>query len=86
MANHLSAKKRIRSTARRTDINGARRGRIRTYVRKVEEAIATGDKAAAQTAMQGAMPELHRGVLRGILHKNTAARKISRLTKRIKLL
>jgi small subunit ribosomal protein S20 len=86
MANHLSAKKRIRSTARRTDINGARRGRIRTYVRKVEEAIATGDKAAAQTAMQGAMPELHRGVLRGILRKNTAARKISRLTKRIKLL
>lgn len=86
MANHQSAKKRIRSTARRTDINGARRGRIRTYVRKVEEAIATGDKAAAQTAMQGAMPELHRGVLRGILHKNTAARKISRLTKRIKLL
>jgi len=86
MANHLSAKKRIRSTARRTDINGARRGRIRTCVRKVEEAIATGDKAAAQTAMQGAMPELHRGVLRGILRKNTAARKISRLTKRIKLL
>ncbi len=86
MANHLSAKKRIRSTARRTDINRTRRGRIRTFVRKVEEAIASGDKASAETAMKTAMPELHRGVLRGILHKNTAARKISRLTKRIKTL
>lgn len=86
MANHLSAKKRIRRTVRRTEVNGARRGRIRTYVRKVEEAIASGDKASAELAMQGAMPELHRGVLRGILHKNTAARKISRLTKRIKSL
>ncbi len=86
MANHLSAKKRIRSTARRTEINRTRRGRIRTYVRKVEEAIDSGDKAAAETAMQSAMPELHRGVLRGIMHKNTAARKISRLTRRIKTL
>ncbi len=86
MANHQSAKKRIRSTARRTEINGARRGRIRTYVRKVEEAIESGDKTAAQAAMQNAMPELHRGVLRGIMHKNTAARKISRLTRRIKTL
>ena len=86
MANHLSAKKRIRSTARRTEINRTRRGRIRTYVRKVEEAIDSGDKAAAETAMQSAMPELHRGVLRGIMHNNTAARKISRLTRRIKTL
>ncbi len=86
MANHLSAKKRIRSTARRTEINRTRRGRIRTYVRKVEEAIDSGDKAAAETAMQSAMPELHRSVLRGIMHKNTAARKISRLTRRIKTL
>ena len=86
MANHQSAKKRIRSTARRTEINGARRGRIRTYVRKVEEAIESGDKTAAQAAMQNAMPELHRGVLRGIMHKNTVARKISRLTRRIKTL
>jgi small subunit ribosomal protein S20 len=86
MANHLSAKKRIRSTARRTEINRTRRGRIRTYVRKVEEAIDSGDKSAAEAAMQSAMPELHRGVLRGIMHKNTAARKISRLTRRIKTL
>tara|TARA_Y100000588_G_scaffold282014_1_gene299146 strand:+ start:512 stop:772 length:261 start_codon:yes stop_codon:yes gene_type:complete len=86
MANHQSAKKRIRQTERRTEINGARRSRISTYVRKVEEAIESGDKAAAEAAMQGAMPELHRGVLRGIMHKNTAARKISRLTRRIKTL
>ncbi len=86
MANHQSAKKRIRQTVRRTEINRTRRGRIRTYVRKVEEAIEGGDKAAAETAMQSAMPELHRGVLRGIVHKNTAARKISRLTRRIKTL
>lgn len=83
MANHQSAKKRIRQTVRRTEVNRTRRGRIRTYVRKVEEAIEGGDKAAAETAMQSAMPELHRGVLRGIMHKNTAARKISRLTRRI---
>jgi small subunit ribosomal protein S20 len=86
MANHQSAKKRIRSTVRRTEVNRTRRGRIRTYVRNVEEAIAGGDKATAETAMRAAMPELHRGVLRGLLHKNTAARKISRLTKRIKTL
>ena len=86
MANHQSAKKRIRRNARRADINRTRRGRIRTFVRKVEEAIASGDKTAAESAMQGAMPELHRGVLRGIMHRNTAARKISRLTKRIKAL
>ena len=86
MANHQSAKKRIRRNARRADINRTRRGRIRTFVRKVEEAIASGDKTAAESAMQGAMPELHRGVLRGIMHRNTAARKISRLTKRIKTL
>ena len=86
MANHQSAKKRIRQTARRTEINGARRSRIRTYVRNVEEAIESGDKAAAQVAMQSVMPELHRGVLRGIMQKNTAARKISRLTGRIKAL
>lgn len=86
MANHQSAKKRIRQTVGRTENNRARRGRIRTYVRKVEEAIASGDKASAEAAMQSAMPELHRGVLRGVMHKNTAARKISRLTKRIKTL
>ncbi len=83
MATHKSAKKRIRQTERRTVINGARRGRIRTFVRKVEEAIESGHRGQAESAMRNAMPELHRGVLRGILHKNTAARKISRLTKRI---
>ena len=86
MANHKSAKKRIRQTVSRTEVNRDRRGRIRSYVRKVEEAIASGDKGSAETAMQGAMPELHRGVVRGVMHKNTAARKISRLTKRIKAL
>jgi len=83
MATHKSAKKRIRQTARRTVINGARRGRVRTFVRKVEEAIQVGDRATAESAMKIALPELHRGVLRGIMHRNTAARKISRLTKRI---
>ena len=83
MATHKSAKKRIRQTARRTLINGARRGRVRTFVRKVEEAIESGDRELAESAMKNAMPEMHRSVLHGILHKNTAARKISRLTKRI---
>lgn len=86
MANSLGAKKRIRRNGRRADINRTRRGRIRTYVRRVEEAIVSGDKTAAESAMQSAMPELHRGVLRGIMHKNTAARKISRLTRRINAL
>ncbi|PPR24830.1 MAG: 30S ribosomal protein S20 [Alphaproteobacteria bacterium MarineAlpha10_Bin3] len=83
MATHKSAKKRIRQTARRTLVNGARRSRVRTFVRKVEEAIESGDREMAESAMQNAMPEMHRSVLHGILHKNTAARKISRLTKRI---
>jgi small subunit ribosomal protein S20 len=83
MATHKSAKKRIRQTARRTLINGARRGRVRTFVRKVEEAIESGDRELAESAMKNAMPEMHRSVLHGILQKNTAARKISRLTKRI---
>ena len=83
MATHKSAKKRIRQTARRTVINGARRNRMRTFVRKFEEAIESGDREVAESAMKTAMPEMHRSVLHGILHKNTAARKISRLTKRI---
>ena len=64
-------------------INGERRGRIRTYVKKVELAIASGDKAAAADALKAAQPELHRGVRAGVLHKNTAARKMSRLSKRV---
>ena len=86
MANTKSAKKAARVTARRTAINKARRSRMRTFVRKVEEAIATGDKSAAQTALQGAQPELMRSAQKGILHKNTASRKISRLSARIRAL
>lgn len=83
MANHRSSKKRIRQTERRTVVNRNRIGRIRTFVKKVEEAIAGGDKAAAAAALQSAQPELHRGVSKGVLHKNTAARRISRLSKRV---
>ena len=83
MANTPQAKKRIRRNERRTAINGARISRIRTLVKKVESAIAAGDKAAASTALQVVQPELARGVARGVLHKNTAARKFSRLTKAI---
>ena len=86
MANHQSAKKRIRRNARATEVNGARVARIRTYVKKVEEAIASGDKSAATEALRVAQPELHRGVSRGVLHRNTAARKLSRLSSRIKAL
>lgn len=83
MANTPQAKKRIRRNARRAEINGARIGRIRTLVKKVESAIEAGDKAAAASALQGVQPELARGVARGVLHKNTASRKFSRLTKRV---
>jgi len=86
MANHKSAEKRIRQTERRTAVNRDRRGRIRSFVRKVEEAIASGDKGSAESALKNAMPELHSGVSNGVVHKNTAARKISRLAKRIKAL
>ena len=84
MANHASAKKRIRQTERRTDINGDRRTRIRTFIRKVEEAIVGGDKTVADAAFRTAQPELMRGVAKGIFHKNTASRKLSRLSARIK--
>jgi len=86
MANSPQARKRIRQAARRTDINTARRSRIRTYLRKVEEAIAEGDADKARTALLAAQPEIMRGWAKGIMHKNTASRKISRLTKRIKAL
>lgn len=86
MAHHKSAKKRIRQIERRTEVRGARTSRIRTFVKKVETAIATGDKNAAQAALKEAQPELQRGVVRGILHRNTAARKLSRLSARIKAL
>ncbi|GIK97511.1 MAG: 30S ribosomal protein S20 [Alphaproteobacteria bacterium] len=86
MAHHKSAKKRIRQIERRTEVRGARTSRIRTFVKKVETAILSGDKSAAQAAFQEAQPEIHRGVVRGILHRNTAARKLSRLSARIKAL
>ena len=83
MAHHQSAKKRIRRNARRAVINRLRKSRIRTFVKKVELAISGGDKDAAQTAFIAAQPELHRGVCKGVLHRNTAARKLSRLSARI---
>jgi len=84
MAHHKSAKKRIRRNARREDINGARVSRIRTFVKAVELAIAGGDKTKAQAALQAAQPELARGVRVGVLHRNTVARKLSRLSARVK--
>jgi len=83
MANTPQAKKRIRRNQRRADINGARVGRIRTFIKKVESALASGDKAAADTALAAVQPELQRGVAKGVLHKNTASRKFSRLTKAV---
>ncbi|MCB9946956.1 MAG: 30S ribosomal protein S20 [Rhodospirillaceae bacterium] len=84
MAHHPSAKKRMRQTVRRTAVNRARVSRIRTFVKRVETALATGDKQAAEVALRAAQPEIQRGVTRGVLHRNTAARKISRLSKRVK--
>ncbi len=75
MANTPQAKKRIRRNARRAEINGNRVGRIRTFVKKVESALASGDKAAATTALSAVQPELARGVAKGVLHKNTASRR-----------
>ena len=86
MANTKSAKKAARVTLRRTAINKARRSRMRTFVRKVEEAITSGDKTAAEVALRNAQPELMRSAQKGILHKNTASRKISRLSARIRVL
>jgi small subunit ribosomal protein S20 len=86
MANHRSAKKRMRQTERRTEINRNRVSRIRTFVKKVEAAIEAGDREGAAAALAAAQPELHRGVAKGVLHKNTAGRKLSRLTTRIKAL
>ncbi|MBP8233322.1 30S ribosomal protein S20 [Rhizorhabdus sp.] len=83
MANTPQAKKRIRRNDRRAEINGARVSRIRTFVKKVESALASGDKSAASAALAAAQPEMFRGVSKGVLHKNTVARKFSRLSKRI---
>jgi small subunit ribosomal protein S20 len=83
MANTPQSKKRIRRNANRAEVNTNRVSRIRSFVKKVESAIAGGDKDAAAAALKDAQPEIARGVARGVLHKNTAARKFSRLTKRV---
>ena len=86
MATHKSAEKRIRQTAKRTAINRARTSRVRTFVKKVESAISSGDKQAAQSALRLAQPELHRAITKGVLHRNTVSRKLSRLAARINAL
>ena len=86
MANTPQAKKRILRNTKRAEINGARIGRIRTFVKQVESALAAGNKDDAKAAIAKVQPELARGVARGVLHKNTAARKLSRLTKRVSAL
>lgn len=86
MANTSSAKKATRKIERRTAVNKNRRSRVRTYVRKVEEALASGDKEAAVAAFLAAQPELMRAATKGVLHKNTASRKVSRLAQRVKAL
>jgi len=83
MPNIASAKKRVRRTEKRTAVNHARKSRIRSITRKVEEALQAGDKGAAQAALKAAEPEIMRGVSKGVIHKNTGARKVSRLTKRV---
>ena len=84
MANSPQAKKRARQNAARFAVNKMRRSRIRTYLRAVEEAIASGDQAAAAAALKAAQPEIMRGVTKGVMHKNTASRKVSRLASRVK--
>ncbi len=84
MANSPSARKRIRQTERRTEVNKARKSRIRTFIRKVEEAIAGGDQAVAADALKAAQPEIMRGATKGVFHKNMASRKVSRRAQRVK--
>jgi len=86
MANHASAKKRIRRNAKRAEINGARRSRIRTFIKKVELAITAGNASDAEAALKVVQPEMDRGVSKGIFNKKTASRKLSRLSARIKAL
>ena len=83
MPNIASSAKRVRTAAKRTAINTARKSRVRGFIRKVEEAIASGDSKAALAALKAAEPEIMRGVSKGVVHKNTGARKVSRLTKRV---
>ncbi len=86
MANTASARKRIRQTIKRTEINRARKSRMRTFVKKVEVALSGGDKAAAEEALRVAQPEMQRAANKGVTHRNTVSRKISRLAARIKAL
>ena len=86
MANTPQSKKRARQNERKLEVHKARRSRIRTFLKKVEEAITSGDKSAANTALKSAQPELMRGVTKGVYKKNTAARKMSRLSSRVKSL
>ena len=86
MANTSSAKKMVRKIARRTNVNRNRVSRVRTFLRNVEQAIASGDKEAAMSALKAAQPELMRAASRGAFHRNTASRKMSRLSQRIKAL
>ena len=83
MPNIASSRKRVRTTAKRTAINTARKTRVRGFIRKVEEALAAGDRKSAEAALKAAEPEIMRGVSKGILHKNAGSRKVSRLTKRV---
>ena len=84
MANNASARKRIRQTEKRTARNKARKSRVRSFLRKVEEAVKSGDKSAAQEAFRAAQPEMQRAATKGVLHANTVARKLSRLSARVK--
>jgi small subunit ribosomal protein S20 len=84
MANNASARKRIRQTEKRTARNKARKSRVRSFLRKVEEAVKSGDKSAAQEAFRAAQPELQRAATKGVVHANTVARKLSRLSARVK--
>jgi small subunit ribosomal protein S20 len=86
MAHHASAKKSIRQTERRSAVNRARISRVRSFIKKVESAIDAGDKKVAAEALKAAQPVIHRGVRAGVLHRNTASRKLSRLSARIKTL
>lgn len=86
MANHASARKRVRRNGRRADINKSRTSRMRTFIKKIEQAITAGDAKQAQDALKQAQPEMYRAVSKGLLHKNVVARKMSRLSTRIKAL
>lgn len=86
MAHHRSAAKRHRQTVRRTAVNASRKSRLRTFVKQLERAIASGDKEAARNALKVAQPEMQRGVNKGVAHQRTASRKLSRLSARIKAL